>query len=109
MSAGKEGRGAVVTAPDGPRLVLRTYLAVETRAAPARAKRSRRGLAASHSGRRCQLLQLHGRAGILELLLEVCRLGLADAFLDRLGRGLDEILGLLEAQARYGPHFLDDV
>src|SRR6185437_5149295 len=58
-------------------------------------------------GRR-RLLQFDLRAGLLELGLDLVGLVLVDAFLDRLGRALDEILGLLEAEAGDGPDFLDD-
>src|SRR5205085_12310692 len=54
------------------------------------------------------LLELHLRTGGLELLLDFLGLGLVGAFLDRLGRAFDEILGLLEAEARDGTDFLDD-
>src|SRR6185312_6935052 len=54
-----------------------------------------------------ELLQLHLRAGGLELLLDLLGLGLGDAFLDRLRGALDQVLGLLEAQAGDRAHFLD--
>src|ERR1700722_11339062 len=56
-----------------------------------------------------ELLDLDRGAGALE-----GRLGLLGVFLvgllqDRLGSGLDQVLGLLEAQAREGTHLLDDL
>src|SRR5438128_373024 len=47
------------------------------------------------------------RPDLLELLLHVRGLGLGHLLLDRLGRAVDEILGLLEAQARQLAHDLD--
>src|SRR3954463_7259037 len=55
------------------------------------------------------LLELDGRAGFLELLLELLGLVLGDAFLDRLRSGLDQGLRLGQAQAGDGADFLDDV
>src|SRR3954463_4862394 len=55
------------------------------------------------------LLELDGRAGFLELLLELLGLVLVDAFLDRLRSGLDQGLRLGQAQAGDGADFLDDV
>src|SRR5216110_499567 len=49
------------------------------------------------------------RTRIFKLFLDFCGLLLVDAFLDRLWRRLDEILGFLEAELRQCPHFLDDV
>src|SRR5437867_7326532 len=57
------------------------------------------------AGRR--LLDVDLTAGGFDLRLELRRLVLADAFLERLGRALDELLRLLEAEARDRPHFLD--
>src|SRR5690606_26249732 len=59
--------------------------------------------------RRLKLLQLNLGAGSLELRLDLLGFVLRYAFLHRLGRGLDQILGLLQAQARDGAHFLDHV
>src|SRR5689334_11480540 len=56
-----------------------------------------------------RLLDLDLRAGFFHLLLDGFRVGLVDAFLDGLGRAVDEILGLLEAQARHFAHGLDGV
>src|SRR5690606_19247225 len=44
------------------------------------------------------LLDLHLGAGVLELLPERVGVGLGDAFLDRLGRAVDQVLGLLETE-----------
>ena len=45
------------------------------------------------------LLQLDGRSGGLELLLDLLCLVLGHAFLDRFRRAFDEVLGLLQAPA----------
>src|SRR5687768_14887322 len=55
------------------------------------------------------LLDFDFRAGFLELLLEGLGVGLADAFLDGLGSAVDQILGLLQAQAGDFAHCLDRV
>jgi hypothetical protein len=55
------------------------------------------------------LLDLDLGAGFFELLLDRRRFVLVDAFLDGLRRGLDEVLGLLEAEARHFADDLDDV
>jgi hypothetical protein len=55
------------------------------------------------------LLDFDGRANFDELLLEFLSLGLGNAFLDRLGGTLHEILGLFEAQTRDRSHDLDDL
>src|SRR5215475_839973 len=47
------------------------------------------------------LLDSHLRAGLFELLLEVLGLGLVHAFLDDLGRALDEVLRLGETEVRH--------
>src|SRR5262249_33642741 len=44
-------------------------------------------------------LDLDGGAGVLQFLLELLGILLGDAGLDLLGRRLDQVLGLLEAQA----------
>ena len=44
-----------------------------------------------------------------ELLLDLLGLVLVHAFLDGLGRGLDEVLGFLEAEAGDRADLLDDV
>jgi hypothetical protein len=43
--------------------------------------------------RRAGSLELDGAAGFLDLLLDLFGFGLADAFLDRLGRAFDQRLG----------------
>src|SRR5205085_1191322 len=53
------------------------------------------------------LLELDGGAGLLEVGLELVGVLSLCALLDRLGRLVDQRLGLLEAQARRGPHDLD--
>src|SRR4051794_25749442 len=75
---------------------------------PAPAQLLRRG-AALPAGLAVVLLELDSRAGLLELLLELVRLVLADAFLDRLRRALDEILRLLQPERGDGADLLDDV
>src|SRR5689334_12897247 len=55
------------------------------------------------------LLELDLGTRLLELLLQLLRLVLVHAFLDRLARALDEILGLLEAEARDRADLLDHV
>ena len=53
-------------------------------------------------------LDLHLGAGLLQLLLDLFGLFLGDAFLDGLGRALDDLLGLLEAEAGELTQRLDD-
>src|SRR5499427_4224106 len=53
------------------------------------------------------LLEFHLGPGLLQLSLDFLRLVLAHAFLDGLGRALDQILGLLEAQTGERAHLLD--
>src|SRR4051812_15492985 len=55
------------------------------------------------------LLDLDGRAGLLELALEPVGLLTLDALLDRLGRLVDQRLGLLQAEARGRAYDLDDL
>src|SRR6478752_9581094 len=55
------------------------------------------------------LFDLDGRALVLELLLDLGGLVLVDAFLDGLAAGLDQVLGLLQAETRDGADLLDDV
>src|SRR5260370_7357134 len=55
------------------------------------------------------LLDLDSRTRLFKLLLELRRLVLVDAFLDALGRALDQVLGLLEAETGDCTHLLDDV
>jgi hypothetical protein len=54
------------------------------------------------------LLELDLGAGLLKLSLDLLGFVLVHAFLDRLRRALDEVLGFLQAEARDGPDFLDD-
>src|SRR6476659_3300100 len=61
---------------------------------PSAARRSRNGASRS--------LQLDGRALLLEFLLQLLGVVFAEAFLDGLGGGLDEVLGFLQAQASRG-------
>ena len=56
-----------------------------------------------------QLLDFDRRAGVDELLLNGRRLFLADAFLDRLGGAIDQILGFLQAEAGYFAYCLDNI
>src|SRR5438132_3909485 len=53
------------------------------------------------------LLEFHLGPSLFQLSLDLLRLVLGHAFLDRLGRTLDQILGLLEAQAGERAHLLD--
>src|SRR5436190_11858437 len=55
------------------------------------------------------LLELHLGAGAFELLLGLVGVLLGHLLEDRLGRGLDELLRLLEPEAREGPDLLDDL
>src|SRR6185312_914923 len=50
------------------------------------------------AARRSRLLDLHFRAGILELLLDGVGVGLGDRLLDGRGHALDEVLRLLQAE-----------
>src|SRR4029453_300879 len=56
-----------------------------------------------------ELLDLNFGADVLELLLDRGGLVLRDAFLDRLGRALDEILRFLQPEAGDFADDLDDV
>src|ERR1700722_13112439 len=56
-----------------------------------------------------RLFYLDRRPGLLELHLDLGGLVLVDAFLDRLGRAFNQILGLLEAESGDRPHLFDDV
>src|SRR5438876_968368 len=56
-----------------------------------------------------ELLDFDLGADVLELLLDCRGLFLGDAFLDRLGRSLDEVLGFLETQGGDLADDLDDV
>src|SRR6185437_1301227 len=55
------------------------------------------------------LLDLDSRTRLFELLLELRRFVLVHAFLDRLRRAFDQVLGLLEAEAGDRAHLLDDI
>src|SRR6478609_9252958 len=54
-------------------------------------------------------LELDGRAGGLELLLGLVGRSLVDLLEDGLGGAVDEVLGLLEAEARERADLLDDL
>src|SRR3954454_17730501 len=55
-----------------------------------------------------RLLQFHLGASLFELGLDLVGFVLVHAFLDRLGRAFDEVLGFLEAEPGDGADFLDD-
>ena len=55
------------------------------------------------------LLQLNLGADFFELRFELGSVVLVDAFLDRLRRAFDQVLGLLEAEPGNGADFLDDL
>src|SRR5690606_4002886 len=59
--------------------------------------------------RRPILLQLDSSALLLELGLDLVCLLLGDSLLDRLGRAIHEILGLLQTEAGDLTHDLDDL
>ena len=63
----------------------------------------RRSSRRSPSERIARLLDLDRGAGLFQLLLELLGVLLGDAGLDRLGGGLDRVLGLLQAQRRWRP------
>src|SRR5579862_8184719 len=70
------------------------------------------GAAAPNRGFRLSkhsLLKLNLRADFFEGRLDLGGLVLVDAFLDRLGRAFDQVLGLFQAKARKGTDFLDDL
>src|SRR2546421_5548686 len=56
-----------------------------------------------------RLLDGDGGAGALEGRLRLVRALLVDLLEHRLGRAVDQVLGLLEAQARQAAHLLDDL
>src|SRR6188472_4650408 len=56
---------------------------------------------------RAELLQLDAAAGLFELALELVGLVALDAFLDGLGRLVDDRLGFLEAKPGGGAYDLD--
>src|SRR5579885_3394604 len=55
------------------------------------------------------LFELDCRTRLFKLLLDLRRLVLVDAFLDRLRRAFDKILRLFESEPGNGADFLDDV
>src|SRR3954447_3699541 len=55
------------------------------------------------------LLQLDRRALLFQFLLQLLGVFLAEAFLDHLGGGLDQVLGFLQAQASRRADDLDDL
>src|SRR5688500_9566645 len=57
---------------------------------------------------RGKLLDLDLGAGFLELVGHLLSVGLVGAFLDRLRRRLDQVLGILEAKSGDLAHRLDD-
>src|SRR5215831_12160904 len=77
---------------------------------PGAAKRAAAARPFLTPSRSLDLLDLDDGALVLELLLDLGGLVLGDAFLDHLATGLDQLLGLLDAEARHdGAHLLDDV
>src|SRR6478672_6440891 len=71
-------------------------------------RRSASRVARPNSSKQLALLELDLGASLLELRLDLLGFVLVDAFLDRLGSTLDEVLGFLEAEAGDGADFLDD-
>src|SRR5205085_210299 len=55
------------------------------------------------------LLEFDGRALVFQGFLELLGFFLGEVLLDRLGGALHQVLGFLEAQARGGADFLDDL
>ena len=114
--AGSRGRrrgGRGRTRRRGLRLVLRRETAAGVRSRVARPSRSVAARSARSARspivRAGRLLDLDRGAGLFQLLLELLGVVLGDAGLDRLGGGLDEVLGLLQAEAGGGADDLDDV
>src|SRR5437868_6791592 len=71
---------------------------------------------AAPGGRRCALSKVvtdlpyfDSRTRIFKLLLNFCCFFLVDPLLDRLGRRLDEVLGLLEAELGQRAHLFDHI
>src|SRR5215469_3118989 len=58
---------------------------------------------------RAGLLNLDCCTRVFELLLDLRRLVLVDAFLDRLRRAFDQVLGLFEAEVGDRAHLFDDI
>src|ERR1019366_10011705 len=75
------------------------------RAAPARTGTANR--ATDRRSGPAVLLEFDLGADLFESGLDLLGLFLANAFLDRLGSALDQILGFLEAKAGHGAHFLN--
>src|SRR5690606_40937147 len=75
--------------------------------APARERASPPARRAGRRRAHARLLDVDLAAGRLDLLLDLRGLVLRHAFLDRLRRALDEVLGLLEAEARDRADLLD--
>src|SRR5215469_1039916 len=63
------------------------------------------GLRESRAG----LLNLDSCTRVFELFLDLRRLVLVDAFLDRLRRAFDQVLGLFEAEVGDRAHLFDDI
>src|SRR5690606_23275483 len=80
---------------------------VSTRSGSADLRRAPAGPGATRSRTHCGLLHLDGSALLLELRLDLLGLFLRHAFLDGLGRVVDEVLGFLQAQAGQLAHDLD--
>src|SRR5215470_3642978 len=74
---------------------------------PAEIGRFRRLLTPESVALTSHLLEFHLGPDLFQLGLDLLRLVLGHAFLDRLGRPLDQILGLLEAQAGERAHLFD--
>src|SRR6516225_10935484 len=55
------------------------------------------------------LLYFDSCTRVFKLFFDFCRLLLVDSLLDQLGRGFDQILGFLEAEAGNRPNLLDYV
>src|SRR5471032_3312906 len=66
-------------------------------------------LARGFRSTKLRLLELNLGASLLELGLDLLGFVLVHAFLHRLGRALDEVLGFLEAEARDRANLLDDL
>ena len=105
------GRGLVFTCGAAAR-AARPWLRVLV---PARAAARRRDRCYPARVRACagdsqsSLLDLDGRAGSFELLLDLARVFLGHVFLDRVRHALDQRLGLLEAEAGERADLLDHV
>src|SRR5229473_1877991 len=100
------GRFAV---PATPKAGRRAGRALRRPDRPPGARRDVTSPSARHGLNWNSLLDLDSRTRLFKLLLELRRLVLVDTFLDALGRALDQVLGLLEAETGDRAHFLDDV